>query len=291
MSVLCSLHLLTFIYHWCLSTVPAVLTSCNINLLYNQLSKRLLLINSSWNSMPVSHMTSNDKLYLGKLMLLSSLVSKHNPMQHLSHGASLKDMHRHAWAWPVYKVHYKTHITSSTADRSGDWHTSRETVHGCILGKSTPKWLSLVMTCYYSMRCLSPSTTQANYVQNGWNWVALLTAMNIKGTTLLILTIGLQKQDRLFLYHCLREPPNGLDVLVLLKADHRVKLRKRKHMFTIAWTWSYYCLHAFASDIEQLIPPICLSIFWAKKEVRRPCMYICIHKQKVFCLIQCGTTF
>ena len=27
--------------------------------------------------------------------------------------------------------------------------------------------------------------------------------MNIKGTTLLILTIGLQKQDRLFLYHCM----------------------------------------------------------------------------------------
>ena len=204
-------------------------------------------------------------------------------------------MHRHTWAWPVYKVHYKTHITSSTADRSGDWHTSRETVHGCILGKSTPKWLSLAMTCYYSMRCLPPSTTQANYVQNGWNWVALLTAMNIKGTNLLILTIGFQKQDRLFLYHCLREPPNWLDVLVLLKADHRVKLQKRKHMFTIAWTWSYYCLHALQVTLSNWFRLSVCPYFEQKvffKEVRRPCMYICIHKQKVyFCLVQCGTTF
>ena len=162
-------------------------------------------------------------------------------------------MHRHAWAWPVYKVHYKTHITSSTADRSGDWHTSRETVHGCILGKSTPKWLSLAMTCYYSMRCLPPSTTQANYVQNGWNWVALLSAMNIKGTTLLILTIGLQKQDR----------------TVFVPLSKRVTLSN--------WFRLSVCPY-----FEQKV---------SFKEVRRPCMYISIHKQKVFCLVQCGTTF
>ena len=227
--------------------------------------------------MPVSHMTSNDKLYLGKLMLLSSLVSKHNPMQHLSHGASLKiciDMHGHGQCTKCTTKH----ITSSTADRSGDWHTSRESVHGCILGKSTPKWLFLALTCYYSMRCLPPIALHRPTICPEWLELSSFTVSNeYQRNYPSHPDYRSPKQDRLFLYHCLREPPNGLDVLVLLKADHRVKLQKRKHMFTIAWTWSYYCLHAFASDIEQLIPPICLSIFWAKGFFQRGQKALYVH--------------
>ena len=39
----------------CTLTVPAVPTTCNITLLYDQSSGRLQIINSTWDSMPVSH--------------------------------------------------------------------------------------------------------------------------------------------------------------------------------------------------------------------------------------------
>ena len=42
----------------CFSIVPAALSSCNISsLLYNQSSGRLLFIGTTWDSMPVSHIT------------------------------------------------------------------------------------------------------------------------------------------------------------------------------------------------------------------------------------------
>ena len=83
--------LLTYIHHWCVPTVPTALSSCNINLLYNQVSKRLLFINSSWNSIPVSRITSNDKLYCLCYCQVNKCSTYHK----------FKDRDRHAWAWEL----------------------------------------------------------------------------------------------------------------------------------------------------------------------------------------------
>ena len=204
-------------------------------------------------------------------------------------------MHRHAWAWPVYKVHYKTQITSSTADRSGDWHTSRETVHGCILGKLTPKWLSLAMTYYYSMRCLPPSTTQANYVQNGWNWVALLSAMNIKGTTLLILTIGLQKQDRTVFVPLSKRATKWVGCSGSAQSRSQSQASEEKahvhHCLNIELLlFTYICKWHWATDSAYLFVHILSKRFLSKRSEGVVCTYVYINR-KFFCLVQCRTTF
>ena len=56
-------------------TVPAVPNSCNISLSYNQSSKRLLLINSTWNTVPVSHVTSLSIVLTSLLVMTCTMDS------------------------------------------------------------------------------------------------------------------------------------------------------------------------------------------------------------------------
>ena len=49
---------LTVFTHILLLIVPAAISNCNITLLYDQSSRMLHFINTTWDLMPVSHITS-----------------------------------------------------------------------------------------------------------------------------------------------------------------------------------------------------------------------------------------
>ena len=64
----------TFPYAFISPTVPAVPTSCNISLSYNQSSSRLQFIAITWDTVPVSHMKSLNCTIILRYVVCSSFT-------------------------------------------------------------------------------------------------------------------------------------------------------------------------------------------------------------------------
>ena len=66
----------------CFPTVPAVPSSCNITLSYDQSSRRLLFINSTWDTVPVCHDKKNHPMVYNLLpkrfIICSSILGVHH---------------------------------------------------------------------------------------------------------------------------------------------------------------------------------------------------------------------
>ena len=80
----CTVH--TFIHCITCITVPAVSRSCTITISYNQLSRMLLLIDSTWDSVPVSNNKTFDDLYI----IYSSYLAKYTVSEVCTINASFK---------------------------------------------------------------------------------------------------------------------------------------------------------------------------------------------------------